>query len=88
MPSRTNLRIRYALGAVMLVLGCVVLSRMYILGLPPRIGSRGVDTIFGIFLVLRGALNFRGVMRRDGNRRPATFSETDTDQTKRGPPPT
>jgi hypothetical protein len=70
----------------MLVLGCVVLSRMYILGLPPRIGSRGVDTIFGIFLVLRGALNFRGVVRR-GRSDLAASSETGADQTKRGPPP-
>jgi hypothetical protein len=63
MPSELNLRIRHWLGVLMIVLGAAVLVRIYVLGHPPRLGSQFVDTIFGAFFLLRGALNLKTLVR-------------------------
>jgi hypothetical protein len=47
----------------MLALGLFVLVRLYIMGLPPKLGRQSIDTIFGVFFVLRGALSLRSSRR-------------------------
>jgi hypothetical protein len=63
MPSAANLKFRTAVGAVMVLLGAFVLMRIYLAGQPPKLGRQSIDTIFGIFFILRGALSLRSSRR-------------------------
>ena len=56
MPSPLNLRIRHGLGLLMLGIGAMLLVRLYILGQPPRVVSKAVETMLAIFFVMRGSL--------------------------------
>jgi uncharacterized membrane protein HdeD (DUF308 family) len=55
----TQQTFRTILGVILLLIGLWLLARLHLLGLPPKVGSTLLESVFGVFFILRGAIALR-----------------------------
>jgi uncharacterized membrane protein HdeD (DUF308 family) len=55
--------LRLATGIVMIGLGLILLVRIYVMKLEPKVGSQGIATVFSVFFILRGLLYLKSAKR-------------------------